>query len=188
MSKRKTGLLRHIAELIIQNKALAAENENLMRQNELLSKEMDTYKQSIAKLSAQNLPKKTIDRSKAFHKFNAATVLYADAQGFQNISPNVDSKVLMDNLDEIFLHMESIINKYEIKSLKTIGDTIMCVGGIPRKRLTNPIEVLLAAVEMQYYIKDIQRSYYNDKIWKLRIGIHTGPLVATFKGGKKADQ
>jgi HD superfamily phosphodiesterase len=61
----------------------------------------------------------------------------------------------------------------------------MCVGGIPKKRLTNPIEVLLAAVEMQYYIKDIQRSYYNDKIWKLRIGIHTGPLVATFKGGKK---
>jgi FtsZ-binding cell division protein ZapB len=53
MSKRKTGLLRHIAELIIQNKALAAENENLMRQNELLSKEMDTYKQSVQS-SAQN--------------------------------------------------------------------------------------------------------------------------------------
>src|SRR4030042_155790 len=186
MSKRKTGLLRHIAELIIQNKALAAENENLTRQNELLSKEMDAYKQSIEKLSAQNLPKKhMIDRSKSFHKFNTATVLYADAQGFQNISPNIDSKVLMDSLDEIFLHLESIISKYEIKSLKTIGDTIMCVGGIPKKRLTNPIEVLLAAVEMQYYIKDIQRSYYNDKIWKLRIGIHTGPLVATFKGGKK---
>jgi regulator of replication initiation timing len=56
MSKRKTGLLRHIAELIIQNKALAAENENLTRQNELISKEMDAYKQSIVKLSAQNLP------------------------------------------------------------------------------------------------------------------------------------
>jgi class 3 adenylate cyclase len=186
MSKHKTGLLRHVAELIIQNKALAAENENLTRQNELLSKEVETHKQSIVKLSAQNLPKKNIvNRSKSFYKFNTATVLYADAQGFQNISPNIDSKVLMDSLDEIFLHLESIINKYEIKSLKTIGDTFMCVGGIPRKRLTNPIEVLLAAVEMQYYIKDIQRSYYNDKIWKLRIGIHTGPLVAAFKGGKK---
>lgn len=186
MSKRKTGLLRHIAELIVQNKSLSSENENLIRQNELLSKEMDNYKQSIVKLSSQNLSKKTtIDRSKNFHKFNAATVLFADAQGFQNISPNIDSKVLVDSLDEIFLHLQSIINKYEIKSLKTIGDTIMCVGGIPKKRLTNPIEVLLAAVEMQYYIKDIQRSYYNDKIWKLRIGIHTGPLVATFKGGKK---
>jgi len=186
MSKRKPGFLRHIAELIVQNKALAAENEKLTHQNELLSHELENYKELVVKFNAQNLPKKIpSERSKNVFKYKTATVLFADAQGFQNISPNIDSKVLVDSLDEIFIHLEGIISKYEIKSLKTIGDTIMCVGGIPKKRLTNPIEVLQAAVEMQYYIKDIQRSYYNDKIWKLRIGIHTGPLVASFKGGRK---
>jgi len=59
------------------------------------------------------------------------------------------------------------------------------VGGIPKKNITNPLEVVLAAVEMQYYIKDIQRSYKDSKIWKLKIGIHTGPLVAAVTGRKK---
>jgi adenylate cyclase len=186
MTKRKSGFLRHIAELIIQNKALASENEKLTHQNEILSHEVENYKQQVVNYNTQSLPKKTpAEKSKNVYKYKLATVLFADAQGFQNISPNIDSNIIVDSLDEIFIQLENIINKYEIKSLKTIGDTIMCVGGIPKRRLTNPIEVLLAAVEMQYYIKDIQRSYYNDKIWKLRIGIHTGPLVASFKGRKK---
>jgi adenylate cyclase len=186
MSKRKSGFLRHIAELIIQNKALSTENEKLSRQNELLLHELQNYKQMIARLNAQSLPKKSpADKSKNVAKYKTATVLFADAQGFQKISTNSDSKMLVDSLDEIFIQLQNIIGKYEIKSLKTIGDTIMCVGGIPKKRLTNPIEVLQAAVEMQYYIKDIQRSYFDDKVWKLRIGIHTGPLVATLKGNKK---
>ncbi len=186
MSKRKTGFLRHIAELVIQNKALTAENEKLARQNEMLLHEIENYKQIIAKLKTQDTSiKATPDKTKNVLKVKTATVLFADAQGFQNITPSEDSKELVDSLDEIFLHLESIINKYEIKNIKTIGDTFMCVGGIPKKSLTNPIEVLLAAIEMQYYIKDLQRSYYNGKIWKLRIGIHTGPIVATFKGRRK---
>ncbi len=99
----------------------------------------------------------------------------------------MDSQALVDNLDEIFLQLETIINKYEIKSIKSIGDTIMCVGGIPKKNITNPVEVLLAAVEMQYYIKELHKFYDEGKIWRLKIGIHTGPVVATETGRKKVN-
>ena len=126
MSKRKSGFLRHIAELIIQNKALSTENEKLSRQNELLLHELQNYKQMIARLNAQSLPKKSpADKSKNVAKYKTATVLFADAQGFQKISTNSDSKMLVDSLDEIFIQLQNIIGKYEIKSLKTIGDTIM---------------------------------------------------------------
>ena len=56
-------------------------------------------------------------------------------RGFRIFHRILIPKLLVDSLDEIFLHLESIINKYEIKSIKTIGDAIMCVGGYPRKDL-----------------------------------------------------
>jgi class 3 adenylate cyclase len=184
MAKRKTSFLKHIAELISQNKSLIDENEKLSKQNEHLLQEVERYKKLLAKSDIQK--KQAIpERLPKVMKYKIATVLYAEAQGFSDISEDMDSQVLVDNLDEIFMQLDSVIRKYEIKNLKTIGDTIMCIGGIPKKNITNPLEVLLAAVEMQYYIKDLQRSYQNDKIWKLRVGIHTGPIVATVTGQKK---
>ena len=183
-AKRKTSFLKHIAELITQNKTLVAENEKLSSQNEQLLQEMAKYKQLLDKGDIQKKQIST-DRIPKVIKYKISTVLYAEAQGFSEIHDNMDSNALVDSLDEIFLQLNTVIGKYEIKNLKTIGDTIMCVGGIPKKNITNPLEVVLAAVEMQYYIKDIQRSYKDSKIWKLKIGIHTGPLVAAVTGRKK---
>ncbi len=182
--KRKTSFLKHIAELISQNKSLVAENEKLSRQNEQYLQEIEKYKQLLDKVDIKQKLIST-DRIPKVIKYKISTVLYAEAQGFSEIHDDMDTNALVDNLDEIFLQLNTVIAKYEIKNLKTIGDTIMCVGGIPKKNITNPLEVVLAAVEMQYYIKDIQRSFTDSKIWKLRIGIHTGPLVATVTGRKK---
>ncbi len=182
--KRKTSFLKHIAELLSQNKTLTTENEKLTEQNEQLLQEVERYKQLFAKHEIQKKFTNT-ERISKIVKYKISTVLYAEAQGFSEIEEDMDTKILVDNLDEIFLELNTIIGKYEIKNLKTIGDTIMCVGGIPKKNITNPLEVVLAAVEMQYYTKDIQRSYKDHKIWKLKIGIHTGPLVASVTGRKK---
>ncbi len=186
MAKSKSSFLRHISELMSQNKELSRENEKLTKQNEQLSEELEKFKHLLAQAKNENLDRLIrVPKTTNILKYKLATVLFADTQGFNDISADMDSQVLVDNLDEIFYQLETIINKYEIKSIKSVGDTIMCVGGIPKKNITNPVEVILAAVEMQYYIKDLQRSYLNDKIWKLKIGIHTGPVVATEIGRKK---
>ncbi len=188
MAKSKSAFLRHISELMSQNKSLTVENEKLTTQNEELSQELEKYKHLLAQAKNENLNRViSVPKTTKVLKYKTATVLFADTQGFNNISSDMDSRVLVDNLDEIFLQFETIINKYEIKSIKSVGDTIMCVGGIPQKNITNPVVVLLAAVEMQYYIKDLQRTYLDDKIWKLKIGIHTGPVVATEIGRKKVN-
>ncbi len=186
MAKSKSSFLRHISELMSQNKELSRENEKITKQNEQLSEELEKFKHLLAQAKNENLDRLiSVPKTTNILKYKLATVLFADTQGFNDISADMDSQVLVDNLDEIFYQLETIINKYEIKSIKSVGDTIMCVGGIPKKNITNPVEVILAAVEMQYYIKDLQRSYLNDKIWKLKIGIHTGPVVATEIGRKK---
>ena len=59
----------------------------------------------------------------------------------------------------------------------------MCAGGIPDKNITNPVEVVLAALEMQEYMAGLKKD--NSDIWDLRIGIHTGSVIAGVVGHKK---
>jgi adenylate cyclase len=186
MKEQSKNSLRHLAGLISQNKHLEEENFKLNQQIEELLVEIEKYKNLI---SRYNHDKKeySLKREKESNvlKFKMTTVLFADAQGFTEIMEDMDSNHLVDSLDEIFLDLATIINKHEIKNLKSIGDSILCVGGIPQKNMTNPIQVVLAAVEMQYFLKIIQKTYRNDRIWNLRIGIHTGSLVANISGRRK---
>lgn len=184
--RKKTGILRHIADIITQNKILSSENENLSQQNERLSEEVEKYKVLLSKIGKSE-PKTRINSEKksTVIRYKTATVLYADALGFEQFTPLLDPKILVDSLDEIFIKLQQIAAKFPVRSIRTIGDTLMCVGGIPNKNITNPIEVLLAAIEMQYYLKDVQRSSGIGKIWKLRIGIHTGTVVADVSGKKR---
>lgn len=182
---RKTGILRHIADLISQNKSLISENEHLNKQNERLLKEIERYKDLLAKQSKPDCQGKQHPEKKSVMRFRTATVLYADALGFENVARQTDPKTLVDSLDELFIHLQHIVAKFHVRNIRTIGDSLMCVGGIPRKNMTNPIEVLLAAIEMQYYFRDMQRTDSISKNLRLRIGIHTGTVVADVTGKEK---
>jgi class 3 adenylate cyclase len=186
MKDQRKTTLRHLAELISQNKHLEEDNAKLQQQIETISTELEKYKSLVHKY---NLEKKEegIKKQKDSNvlKFKLTTVLFADAQGFSEISDEMDSGQLVDNLDEIFLELVNTVEKHEIKNLKSIGDSLLCVGGIPQKNMTNPIQVVLAAVEMQYYLNIIQKTHRDDRIWNLRIGIHTGPVVAHISGRRK---
>jgi len=186
MPKKKIGLLRHIANLILQNKSLIAENEKLNQQNEMLAREAARFKELLAQTGIPEIKTKINgEKRESLIRYRTATVLFADALGYEHISAGPDSKQLVDSLDEIFIKLQQIIDKYEIQGIRTIGDTLMGIGGIPEKNITNPIAVLLAAVEMQYFIREIQRSEAKGKIWKLRIGIHTGTVTASVSGKRK---
>ncbi|HSQ38596.1 MAG TPA: adenylate/guanylate cyclase domain-containing protein, partial [Anaerolineales bacterium] len=77
--------------------------------------------------------------------------------------------------------------KYRIEKIKTIGDAYMCAGGIPERNRTNPVEVVLAALEMQKYMRAMRDDPANTaaRFWDIRIGIHTGTIIAGVVGHKK---
>jgi adenylate cyclase len=112
-----------------------------------------------------------------------ATVLFSDIQGFTKIAEQMNPELLIDQLDAFFFHFDSVVEKFNIEKIKTIGDAYMCAGGIPNKNITNPVEVVLAALEVQEYMKQLQTQ--NSEIWDLRIGIHTGSVIAGVVGHKK---
>jgi class 3 adenylate cyclase len=149
-------------------------------------------KEKSEALLANMLPKNTADeilaKGKATKaKFNFVTVLFSDIQGFTQIAEEMNPEVLIDELDKFFFHFDSVVEKYRIEKIKTIGDAYMCAGGIPEKNRTNPIEVILAALEMQLYMSKLKESSLVNglKYWDIRIGIHTGTVIAGVVGHKK---
>jgi class 3 adenylate cyclase len=140
------------------------------------------------KLVSDILPDKTVAELKStgrakWDKYDRATVLFSDIQGFTRIAEEMNPEALIDELDQFFFHFDSVVEKYNIEKIKTIGDAYMAAGGIPEKNSTNPVEVVLAALEMQSYMTQLKSSRAN--IWDLRIGIHTGPVIAGVVGHKK---
>ena len=80
-----------------------------------------------------------------------------------------------------------IISKYNIEKIKTIGDAYMCAGGLPVANTTNPVDVIHAGLEMVDFIarNKVERQASGQPFFELRLGIHTGPVVAGIVGIKK---
>jgi len=184
---KEKELVKRIAKLAKLNQDLENQVKNLHTLSEKLSRENEKYKALISQLKPDQLKGYKVEKKPASLKFEMATVLLTDIIGFSKVSKEADSSALMDELDAIFFHFDETVQKYNIEKIKTIGDSYMCAGGIPVKNITNPIEVIMAGLNMKHYIEDLQRRNPNghSNRWKLKLGIHTGPVTATAAGKKR---
>jgi adenylate cyclase len=186
MDESRIELVKRIAKLAKQNQVLTNQLRLLTEKYEKLSQIIDDSGKLIKNVIPASEISKEIDDTSIHLKIKTATVLFADIHGFRKISGEVNPDILIDELDKIFLQFDGIVKKYNIKKIKTIGDTYMCVGGIPEKNITNPIQVVLAAIEMQQLINNLKSAYNNNQsFWEIRIGLHSGPLSADVVGKKK---
>lgn len=153
------------------------------------NKELEQQKEQVEDLLERLLPKQTANelqkRGKVRSKrFNMVTVLFSDIHGFTEIVEQMNPEQLVDELDKFFIYFDAVVEKYNIEKIKTVGDAYMCAGGIPNKNRTNPVEVILAALEIQNYMKN-RVPNGNNPVWGLRIGIHSGPVIAGVVGHKR---
>jgi len=142
----------------------------------------------LANVLPRNTASEIIEKGKATKiKYNFVTVLFSDIQGFTKIAEETNPEILIDELDKFFFYFDSVVEKFGIEKIKTIGDAYMCAGGIPEKNRTNPVEVILAALEMKAYMNQTKETSELEgmKFWDIRIGIHTGTVVAGVVGQKK---
>jgi len=183
-------LVKRIAKLAKQNQELEEHIKKLEKQNEKLSRDYEKIKALYEKVSPESLKEITEGEKKEKSlKFNMATVLFSDIHGFSKLVEGMDSSAIMDELDEILYEFDEIVARYKIEKIKTIGDTFMCAGGIPVKNITNPIDVVMAALEMKNFLEnfEVKKRGADNRIWDLKIGIHTGPVTASISGKKKVN-
>ena len=115
------------------------------------------------------------------------TVLFSDFVNFSQITAKKDPKSLVADLDYCFKAFDAIIEKNQLEKIKTIGDAYMCAGGLPVAAKDHAHRIVKAAIEMQAFLKDWELANKNkdEVVFKARIGIHTGPIVAGVVGDKK---
>jgi adenylate cyclase len=183
-------LVKRIARLAKQNQELEEYIKKLEKMNEKLTRDNEKIKALYDKMSPEGLKEhQEGERKEQSLKFNMATVLFADIHGFSKLVEGMDSSAVMDELDEILFEFDAIVARYKIEKIKTIGDTFMCAGGIPSKNITNPIDVVMAAMEMRNFLERFEagKKGRDKRIWDLKIGIHTGPVTANVSGKKKVN-
>lgn len=158
------------------------------RKNIQLKKEKDKSEELLLNI----LPHETVEELKAKGKatarhYNTVTVMFTDFRNFTAIAEKMRPEELVQELDHYFKRFDQIIEKYNIAKIKTIGDAYMCAGGIPIRNTTNPVEVVLAGLEIQHLMDQLRRERAAKGLssWDLRVGINTGELIAGVVGTKR---
>ena len=116
--------------------------------------------------------------------YNSASVLFTDFKGFTDASSSMNPEDLLEILNGYFLHFDRIMDKYGVEKIKTIGDSYMAAGGLPIANSTHVVDVVSAALEIRDWVskKNLEKSNTG---FEIRIGVHTGPVVAGIVGIKK---
>ncbi|MDR2887990.1 MAG: adenylate/guanylate cyclase domain-containing protein [Bacteroidales bacterium] len=122
-------------------------------------------------------------------KHDSVTVMFSDICGFSAIAQGMEPETLIDELDKLFLVFDSVVEKHGIEKIKTIGDAYMCAGGIfdAGSGMASAIATVLAAIEMTEHVRRLKENGNNSRIkpWDIRIGIHTGAVMAGTMGQKR---
>lgn len=112
-----------------------------------------------------------------------ASVLFADIVNFTPWSAELPPDEMVEMLNEIFSYFDSLLDKYGVEKIRTIGDNYMCAAGVPTPRPDHARTIARMALDMRAYIRS--RPPRNGKHLNFRIGINSGPLVAGVIGTKK---
>lgn len=138
------------------------------------------------------LPAETAEELKATgtaraKDFEEVTVMFTDFKNFTALSEKLEAQELVNDLHYCFSAFDDIIGKYRVEKIKTIGDSYMCAGGLPVPNQTHAEDMVKAAIEIHNFVQQEteKRKAVGKTFFEMRIGIHTGPVVAGIVGTQK---
>lgn len=156
------------------------------------SEQLQIEKQKSDDLLLNILPAGIADELKLNGKVEAkeidqVTILFGDFKDFTRIAQKMTHQELVAEIHDCYQHFDTIITQFGIEKIKTIGDSYMAAGGLAEPGKNAVKNTILSALEMQAYIlaRKARRSRQGLPAFEMRVGIHTGPVVAGVVGVKK---
>lgn len=164
----------------------------LEARNRWLEAEVDKATAEINRLLHNILPQKIVGELKTRNRvqpvrYDRVSVLFTDFKGFTKIAEKLTPEEIVAELDKAFAAFDEICRAHGLEKIKTIGDAYMCAGGVPDANKTHPLDITLAALAFQDWMARLweEKTAKGELIWELRLGVHTGPLVAGVVGTSK---
>ena len=154
--------------------------------------ELAEQKERVEELLLNILPKSIAEELKSKGKatprqYHTSSVLFTDFKGFTKIAELTEPEELVQELDEHFVAFDTIMEKWGVEKIKTVGDAYMAASGLPELNEHHAILTVLAALEMRQFMEQriAARQKEGRTYWELRLGVNTGPLVAGVVGKNK---
>ncbi|MBK8613121.1 MAG: hypothetical protein IPN85_06445 [Flavobacteriales bacterium] len=176
----------------LRTRRLRRESERLEHMVTERTQELEKEKHRSEELLLNILPEEVAEELKvngraAAHRFEHSTVLFSDFKGFTTFSSNMDSDTLVSELHHYFGLFDALCDAHGLEKIKTIGDAYMCAAGIPQPTKTHALDAVLMAFGMQEAVEhsNNERRAKGIQEWPIRIGMHTGPVVAGVVGTRK---
>jgi class 3 adenylate cyclase len=205
-----TGLTVHIPELastfeaVIFSYALAErlnryrkdKEELILAQNVMLETKVNerTYELNQQKIETENLLLNILpadvagelkEKGSAEARFyKDVTVLFTDFKGFTKVSERLTPQQLVDELHQCFKGFDEIVGRYGIEKIKTVGDAYLAAAGLPGPMEDHAHTMVRAALEIRDFMA-ARRAVLGEDTFEVRIGIHTGNVVAGIVGVRK---
>ncbi len=156
------------------------------------TKELNVEKEKSDDLLLNILPDHIAQELKAngsakAKQFKRATILFADFQNFSEICENLGAEELVSELNYFYTTFDNIVAENNVEKIKTIGDCYMCAGSLTDDENTSPHQTINVALAIQKFMKEEseRRKVHGLPAFRLRIGLHTGPVIAGIVGLKK---
>ena len=160
----------------------------LSRKNQIIESEKQRSEKLLLNILPEEVAQELKDKGHADAQLiDQVTVLFTDFKGFTAMSEQLSPKDLVEDLHQCFSLFDKICEKYGIEKIKTIGDAYMAAGGLPTPNKTHPQDVAKASLEMARVVEagKAKKIAAGLPYFEVRIGLHTGPVVAGIVGVKK---
>ena len=155
------------------------------------NKILDTQKGEIESLLLNILPADVAWNCNVMALQNpVSSIAFLCFSPISRVSPSspmpLSPQEVVSELNSCFIAFDDIMEKYGLEKIKTIGDSYMCAGGFAPNDTTHPFRIVKASQEIQKFVEERNQNRNEKGLepWEIRIGIHTGPVVAGVVGKK----
>ena len=175
-------LLVSISSLIVVIFFIFKNYKNQKSANKLLYSEKKRSEDLLLNILPAEVADELKDKGTAETRyFDHVTVMFTDFVNFTQASEIMNPQELIDELHTCFKAFDEIIGKYNIEKIKTIGDAYLAVSGLPVPDPLHAEHIVMAALDISAFMHQRELKM-GDKTFRVRIGIHSGSVVAGIVG------
>lgn len=188
LSPEQADALRRLARQVVGQLELRRQVIALREADRELAEQKGRVEELLLSILPPGIAEELLEHQRVEPRYHdSVTVLFADFKDFTSFAENMEPRALVEDLDRYFCAFDEIAAGHGLETLKTVGDAYMAVGGLPEENRTHPVDACLAALGIQGYVARMngQRHKMRMPPWELRVGIHTGGVMAGVVGRRK---